>query len=103
MMIPKNPRYRNKKLLQVSKDRGCIKCGAYDGTVVRAHYSGLGSHKLGKGTSLKCHDFASADLCHRCHTEIDQYEGGNDEARGYEFLMLCMQTLARDFEEGIIK
>jgi len=102
-MIEKNVRYRNKRLLQVSRDRSCIKCGRDDGTVVRAHYSGLGSHKLGKGTSTKCHDFASADLCYECHEEMDSYKNGNDEIRGYEFLMLCMQTLARDFKEEIIK
>ena len=102
-MIEKNKPYRNKKLLNASRGRSCLKCGADDGTIVRAHYQGIGSERIGKGWAQKPHDFASADLCYRCHNEFDQYKTGNDTDRGWEFLMLCMETLARDFREGIIK
>lgn len=101
-MIEKNKPYRNKKLLQASKGRSCISCDADDGTIVRAHYQGIGSHRLGKGWSQKPHDFASADLCFRCHGNFDSYAEANDKDRGYEFLMLCMETLARDFRDEII-
>ena len=102
-MIEKNKPYRNKKILQASKNRSCINCDADDNTIVRAHYQGIGSFRLGKGMGQKPHDFASADLCYRCHGDFDSYKDGNDKDRGYEFLMLCMETLARDFREGIIK
>jgi len=103
MMIEKNKPYRNKKLLNASRGRSCTKCGADDGTIVRAHYQGIGSYRLGKGKGQKPHDFASADLCMVCHSEFDQYETGNNTDRGWEFLLLCMETLARDFRQGIIK
>jgi len=103
MMIEKNKPYRNKKLLNASKDRTCIKCGADDGTIVRAHYQGIGSERVGKGWGQKPHDFVSADLCMVCHSELDQYEDGNTTDRGWEFLLLCMETLARDFKQEIIK
>jgi len=103
MMIEKNKPYRNKKLLNASRNRTCIKCDADDGTIVRAHYQGLGSSRLGKGKGQKPHDFASADLCMLCHSEFDRYVAGNNTDRGWEFLLLCMETLARDFRQGIIK
>jgi len=102
-MIEKNKPYRNKKILKASQGRSCISCNADDDTIVRAHYQGIGSHRLGKGMSQKPHDFASADLCSRCHHEFDSYQTTNDKVRGYEFLMFCMETLARDFRDGIIK
>lgn len=74
-----------------------------DGTVVRAHYSGVMAHRLGKGVAQKCGDHASADLCMHCHAEFDGYARGNDYERATEFLILCLETLARDFKEGVIK
>lgn len=102
-MHAKNPRIELPKLLKASGGRSCIKCGCQDGTVVRAHYSGIGAARLGKGRGLKPHDHVSADLCGRCHAEMDNYADGNTVERGFDFLMLCMETLARDFREGIIK
>lgn len=102
-MLEKNKPYRNKKILQASRNRTCILCGADDGTIVRAHYQGIGSSRLGKGWSQKPHDFASADLCFKCHNDFDSYVQPNDKDRGYDFLMLILETLARDFREEIIK
>ena len=101
-MLQKHSRIEIPKLLKASNGRSCVKCGADDGTIVRAHYSGVGSARLGKGRGVKPHDFCSADLCARCHAEFDGYEGGNTVERGFDFLMLCMQTLERDFREGVV-
>jgi hypothetical protein len=102
-MIEKNKPYRNKKILQASRNRTCIRCGNDNGTIVRAHYQGIGSERVGKGWSQKPHDFVSADLCSSCHREFDEYVKPNDYDRAFEFLILCFETLARDFREGLIK
>ena len=98
--------YRNKKLLAASNGRPCVRCHKNDGTTVRAHYTGVRQHQYGKGLGQKGHDFISADLCGSCHAHFDQYQGANTSTKidlSEEFLHLCMLSLARDFEEGIIK
>lgn len=94
--------HRNKKMLTAAKDRDCIRCGAKDGTVVRAHYCGLGQQRLGKGRGIKPHDFASACLCRTCHEQFDGYAQPNDYERAWEFLLLCLLEIERDFEQGVI-
>ncbi len=92
--------YRNKKYLKEANGQSCIRCGISDGTIVACHYSGLWSHKLGKGRGIKPHDFCVADLCSSCHNYFDNYVGGNDFERAFEFLMFILQTLARRLEQG---
>lgn len=96
----KRPVYRNPRLLKASKGRPCSICGKENGTTVRAHYSGEGSHKLGKGMGIKGHDFASADLCADCHTLLDNHKL---DFELYVWFFAIMETLLRDFEEGVIK
>ncbi|MHB1516665.1 MAG: hypothetical protein ACYCVY_13420 [Acidiferrobacteraceae bacterium] len=87
--------------LDAARDQPCIRCGAQDGTVVSAHYSGLYAYQLGKGMGKKCHDAATAHLCAKCHVYLDSYADGNTVERSQEFLMLCMRTLIRNLERGI--
>jgi len=101
--------YRNKKLLQASKGRSCVRCGADDGTIVRAHYTGRRQHNYGKGMGCKGSDLVAADLCFRCHKDFDEHwdlgeDGENGKIRQSEdFLHCIMLTLLRDLEEGILK
>lgn len=98
--------YRNKKALSAANGRSCVCCGAMDGTVVRAHYTGLRQHQYGKGKGIKGHDHIAADLCQKCHSHFDEYKIG---AKTYEqkiesseqFLHYCVLTIARDLHEGI--
>lgn len=102
-VLNKNPRILAPKLLAAAEGKPCMKCGREDGTVVAAHYGGLWAHKLGKGKGVKCHDFCSVPLCMRCHAEFDSYSRGNDYERGFEFLILILETIAMHVREGRIK
>ena len=93
--------YRNRAYLNTAKDEPCIKCGRNDGTVVAAHYSGLGAYALGKGMGTKVFDLATAHLCSRCHAEFDNYQDDNTIERSQEFLMLILRTLKKNVERGI--
>ena len=100
---------REKKILKASNGRSCINCGREDGTIVRAHYSGYRSQSYGKGKGIKCHDHISADLCDTCHDTFDRYKGKKGLMSFQEkvdlseqFLHLCVLSLARDFQEGVI-
>jgi len=97
---------RSKKLLDAAKDQACLNCGARDGTVVAAHYTGLRSHLLGKGTGHKPHDFCIADLCHRCHHKFDvAFDGSSFEKKidlSEQFLFLIIQTILRRIDQGVI-
>lgn len=107
-MMDKNPRIRIPKLLQASSGRPCANCDAQDGTVVRAHYTGLRQQVYGKGMGHKGHDLVSADLCRKCHTAFDRYLNGDMTYEkkidlSEQFLHCCMMTLIRDWREGVIK
>ena len=97
---------RSKKLLEAAKDQACINCGAKDGTVVAAHYTGLRSHRFGKGTGHKPHDLCIADLCHRCHYRFDVASDRGSFAKkvdhSEQFLFLIIQTLIRRIDQGVI-
>ena len=101
---------RSKKITQAAKDRSCVCCGIEDGTIVRAHYSGMRQHQYGKGRSIKGADAAAADLCFKCHSKFDAYEMGKGDTKelrqidqSEQFLHYCMMTLLRDIEAGIYK
>jgi len=84
--------YRNRKLLDV-RDYPCQRCGAKDGTVVAAHYQGIGAHLLGKGRGQKVADYATVPLCATCHKQFDEYEDGNKAEVSLMFALLILQSL----------
>ena len=99
---------RSKKITQAAKGRSCVCCGVEDGTIVRAHYSGMRQHQYGKGRGIKGHDCVAADLCIRCHGKFDKYEMGNGETselraidQSEQFLHFCVMTVVRDIDEGV--
>lgn len=61
--------YRNKKLLEITRQLPCQLCGKQDGTVVAAHSN---QQRDGKGTGIKSSDAMIAALCYNCHMELDQ-------------------------------
>lgn len=91
------------KYLKAANDQPCIACGVNDGTTVFAHYSGLYAGRLGKGTGIKAHDVCGADLCHKCHAEMDSYAKGNTDERAAQFMLYCLLTLVRRIEHGVLK
>lgn len=95
------------KLRNASMGQSCVRCGADDGTVVLAHYSGPYQHKFGKGRGIKGADIAAADLCSKCHTFFDEYRGEVSEQwrleRSEEFLAACLLTVIRRIQQGILK
>ena len=70
--------YRNKKLLETLRQSPCQHCGRKDGTIVAAHSNQL---RDGKGRGIKAHDYRSAALCFRCHSELDQGKNLSKEER----------------------
>lgn len=102
-MLAKRAPYRNRRLLDAAEGESCIRCNTNDGTVVAAHYSGMGAHQLGKGMGQKADDHCTAHLCARCHAEMDSYAEGNGDARAAEFLLLILKTQRRLLDKGILK
>lgn len=94
---------KSPKLLKAARGQSCALCGADDGTVVAAHYSGLYSNALGKGMGQKAWDHCTAHLCHRCHTDLDTYADGNNEERAIRFMVAIFKTQKRLFDEGVLK
>ena len=97
---------RSKKLLDGAKGQSCVNCGAADGTVVAAHYTGMRSHRFGKGTAHKPHDLCIADLCQKCYYKFDvAFDGSSFEKKidlSEQFLFLIIQTLVRRVAQEII-
>lgn len=102
-MIPKDSVFRSRKLLDHAEGQSCVRCGREDGTIVAAHYSGIGSAALGKGTGRKPSDAATAHLCRACHGAFDQYETPNDDGRSVAFLLLVVKTWDRLLRQGKVK
>ena len=94
---------KSRSYLDASNGASCVICGANDGTVLAAHYSGLGSGALGNGMGTKSGDLFVADLCSRCHSSMDSYEAGNDAGRCYEFTMAVLKTQLRRWRAGLIR
>lgn len=97
-MNPKTKPYRNARLRDTT-DEPCQICGIRDGTVVGAHYQGRYSDRVGKGRGQKPSDLAIIAACHRCHAEIDSYEGGNTDERAAWLLSLILERLNRILPE----
>jgi hypothetical protein len=95
------------KLREAANGQSCVRCGAQDETVVLAHYSGPWQHRFGKGKGIKGNDAAGADLCYRCHTDLDEYQTAEDEVsslrRSEEFLACCLLTVIRRIQKGVLR
>ena len=93
-------------MLDGAKGQSCVNCGAADGTVVAAHYTGMRSHRFGKGTGHKPHDLCVADLRQNCHYKFDvAFDGSSFEKKidlSEQFLFLIIQTLLRRVAQDII-
>lgn len=105
--IAKTNHVRLPAMLKASNGRSCVRCGAFNETVVFAHYTGLQQHRFGKGRGIKCHDCCGADLCSNCHRYFDEYQGADGSYTkkielSEEFLTCCMLTMIRNFQEGVI-
>ena len=86
-----------------------MNCGACDGTVVAAHYTGLRQQAFGKGTGIKGHDLLIADLCRECHENFDRHATSifRDKPmrqidQSEQFLYCVAQTLIRRVQEGVL-
>ena len=95
--------YRNPAYLALARGKPCVGCGAQDGTVVAAHYCGMGADQLGRGASQKPHDFCVAFLCSRCHARFDAYETANSYPRSRDFALYCLKSLALVLETGEVE
>lgn len=93
---------RSRKMLNAAAGETCARCGADDGTIVAAHYTGLRQHIYGKGKGIKCHDPCSAHLCRTCHEYFDEPTERKSIARSEEFLHCIMLTMIRLFNNGTI-
>lgn len=92
------------KLREAARDQACVRCGRQDGTVVGAHYTGVRRLELGGGFGRKVHDLAMAHLCLDCHRHMD---GNRDRETRWEhseeFLLLCLKTAMRLYDQGVLK
>ena len=96
-------------MLNGAEGQPCVNCGARDGTVVAAHYTGLRAQLLGKGKAEKPHDLCVADLCAKCHSAFDRYEVSNMSTKymrqidqSEQFLYNIIQSLIRRYEQDIL-
>lgn len=86
----------------------CVRCGKHDGTVCGRHYNGQRQHMFGKGGRQKVDDFLIADLCNDCDAQfqegaVPKSDIAARDAYSEEFLTLCVLTLIRRRDEGVLK
>ena len=94
--------YRNRKYLnEVAGLMTCQLCGAMDGTIVPAHYSGMYANSLGKGMGQKAADHCVAALCGRCHADFDGYQNGNNDERAARFMTAILKTQHALLQNGV--
>jgi hypothetical protein len=93
------------KLRDLARDQSCIRCGAQDGTVVGAHYTGVRRQAYGGGLGVKVHDLCIAALCARCHTEMDTTSRNKADRWNHseEFQHYIIKTILRLYEQGKLK
>jgi len=93
------------KLREAARDQPCVLCNRNDGTVVLAHYTGVRRLAYGGGFGIKVNDLVGAHLCSYCHHAMDTASREKDQKwlHSEEFLHLCMLTIIRLQEQGIIK
>ena len=63
--------WRSKKYTSRSHELKCVSCGRP--FAESCHYTGVRQQSLGKGRGTKCTDLGTADLCHECHAQFDNY------------------------------
>ena len=104
-MKQRQPPYRSRALLDLSRDEDCVRCGCMFGTVVPAHYTGPRREAYGGGIGVKVHDFIVADLCDECHAYMDRISRDKEGRWGHseEFLHYVILTLAKRFVRGQIR
>lgn len=97
--------FRSPKLLKAAKDHRCVRCGADDGTIVAAHYTGVRRGSFGGGMGIKVADCVHAALCAACHSYMDRESRAKATAieHSEEFLYLCALTMIRLCERGVLK
>jgi Protein of unknown function (DUF1364) len=92
-------------LRDAANGESCVRCGACDGTVVLAHYTGVRRLAYGGGLGIKVHDAMGAHLCAACHAHMDQLS--RDKSKRWEhseeFLHYIALTVIRLIERGIFK
>lgn len=92
------------KLREAARDESCVACLKNDGTVILAHYTGTRRYAFDGGFGAKVHDLVAADLCARCHVEMDCLL--RDKAKRWEhselFLYYCMLTILKRAQSGVI-
>ena len=92
-------------LRKAAEGQSCIRCGASDGTVVGAHYTGIRRGAYGGGLGKKTHDICLAHLCFKCHTDMDtltrdkRFKTEHSEA----FQHLILLSLIRLYDQGLLK
>lgn len=96
----KQPIFRSRKYTNAADGQPCVRCGANDGTVVAAHYTGLRQHRFGKGRGRKCSDLLVADLCARCHQRFDVDIQRKSVEQSEDFLTCVLLTIIRRTENG---
>jgi hypothetical protein len=96
--------YRCQQLRDSAEGRSCVRCGANDGTIVGAHYTGPRRLTYGGGHSIKVHDYLLAHLCGHCHEYMDRLS--RDKAKRWEhseeFLHLIALTWERWINDGTL-
>lgn len=92
-------------LRELARGQSCIRCGADDGTTVGAHYTGVRRLAYGGGMSVKVNDLLTADLCGRCHLEMDQLSRDKEKRweHSEEFHHLIFLTLLRRLKAGLLR
>jgi len=96
---------KQSKITKSAKGKTCINCGASD--AYACHYNGPRQHRYGKGRGIKCHDIASAELCHECD---QMFTEGSDNPmwetkwdRSEHFQHLIILTNMRRYDDGDLK
>jgi hypothetical protein len=92
--------WHSRPYLNGARGQPCVRCGANDGTVVSAHYTGLRQHLYGKGRGIKGSDVLVADLCRVCHEHFDQPQERKSIEASEAFLHCIAMTLIRRAEAG---
>lgn len=94
------------KIRSAAADYPCVRCDK-DYTTRGAHYNGKRQLTLGKGRSIKGHDFGIAYFCDECDALFT--EGSTSDMwatkweRSEEFLFYCMLTLIMLEADGILR
>lgn len=89
-------------LRQLARDESCVRCGAQDGTVVLAHYTGARRLSYGGGFGIKVRDIYAAYLCSKCHSFMDREHRDkvNKWEHSEEFQHYILLTIGRLMDRG---